>query len=156
MESKATEYEKSLGSARFELDALKKDQASIAAHTEMLTAEKEALELQRQDILDELKEKTAEKDKTIHDSLVTIEAMLQEKEALECSLEEMRSINKQNEINLEARDDALSRLQQENEKLKSEISGLNDENEKCRSLIKEKDRNHFYFFSRILSFEGTE
>jgi hypothetical protein len=57
--SKATEYEKSLGSARFELDALKKDQASIAAHTEMLTAEKEALELQRLDILDELKEKNS-------------------------------------------------------------------------------------------------
>ena len=74
-QDKAERYEASLDSARSEIDILKEDHSSTVAQAELLSTEKEGLELlelQRQDILDEVMEMYAEKDSAINEALSTI------------------------------------------------------------------------------------
>jgi chromosome segregation ATPase len=71
-QDKAERYEASLDSARSEIDILKEDHSSTVAQAELLSTEKEGLELQRQDILDEVMEMYAEKGSAINEALYTI------------------------------------------------------------------------------------
>jgi hypothetical protein len=89
-QDKAERYEASLDSARSEIDILKEDHSSTVAQAELLSTEKEGLELQRQDILDEVMEMYAEKDSAINEALSTIESMLREKEMREENIESLK------------------------------------------------------------------
>ena len=149
-QDKAERYEVSLDSARSEIDTLKEDHSSTVAQAELLSAEKEGLELQRQDILDEVMEMYAEKDSAINEALSTIESMLREKEIREESIESLQDLNIKQSENFKAQEDAWDELRCNNNaainKIQVDLSSSNDQcqmlQEKCTvydTLVEEKD-----------------
>lgn len=133
LKERADQYETSLNEAATEIDIIKKDHASSVAQTELLTSEKEALELQRQDIMEELKEQSEEKDKAIKETLSTIEQILQEKESLSEKVSSLEAEKLDKEKLIAAidteRKEENSRMQQEYKSLLSEVVHLKDQNQ---------------------------
>jgi len=74
-EDKVELNEASLNSVQSEIDTLKEDYLSTIAEAELLSVKKKALELQRQDILDKLKEKSIEKEDAINKALAIIQSI---------------------------------------------------------------------------------
>ena len=149
-QEKAERYEASLDSARSEIDVLKEDHSSTVAQAELLSTEKEGLELQRQDILDEVMEMYAEKDSAINEALSTIESMLGEKELREENIESLKDRNTKQAENFKAQEDAWDELRGNNNAAISEIQvELSSSNDQCQmlqdkctvydTLIEEKD-----------------
>jgi chromosome segregation ATPase len=136
LQETADQYENSLNAATTEIDTIRKDHV---AQTEILTAEKEEHELQRQDIMDELKELSQEKDNAIKEALSTIEKNLQDKESLTekvASLEAEKMDDRQSIADFRNEKEVESeRMQQEQGRLREEVENLQGENQGLHNVI---------------------
>jgi len=131
-EEEAERYGASLNSAQSEINTLKEDHSSSIAQVELLSAEKEALELQRQDIVDELNEKSVEKDTSINKALATIESMLMEKEQLEGNIESLEDQN-------EKQDATMSQMKSDFDAVKEQCDVLQDKCAVNDAIIEKND-----------------
>jgi len=131
-EEEAERYGASLNSAQSEINTLKEDHSSSIAQVELLSAEKEALELQRQDIVDELNDKSVEKDTAINKALATIESMLMEKEQLEGKIESLEDQN-------EKQDATMSQMKTDFDAVKEQCDVLQDKCAVNDAIIEKND-----------------
>jgi chromosome segregation ATPase len=131
-EEEAERYGASLNSAQSEINTLKEDHSSSIAQVELLSAEKEALELQRQDIVDELNDKSVEKDTAINKALATIESMLMEKEQLEGNIESLEDQN-------EKQDATMSQMKTDFDAVKEQCDVLQDKCAVNDAIIEKND-----------------
>ena len=140
LQETADQYENSLNAATTEIDTIRKDHV---AQTEILTAEKEEHELQRQDIMDELKELSQEKDNAIKEALSTIEKNLQDKESLTekvASLEAEKMDDRQSIADFRNEKEVESeRMQQEQGRLREEVENLQGENQDLHTVRSESE-----------------
>jgi centromeric protein E len=140
LQETADQYENSLNAATTEIDTIRKDHV---AQTEILTAEKEEHELQRQDIMDELKELSQEKDNAIKEALSTIEKNLQDKESLTekvASLEAEKIDDRQSIADFRNEKEVESeRMQQEQGRLREEVENLQGENQDLHTVRSESE-----------------
>jgi len=131
-EEEAVRYGASLNSAQSEINTLKEDHSSSIAQVELLSAEKEALELERQDIVDELNDKSVEKDTAINKALATIESMLMEKEQLEGNIESLEDQN-------EKQDATMSQMKTDFDAVKEQCDVLQDKCAVNDAIIEKND-----------------
>ena len=146
-QDKAGKYESSLDGATKEIIDLKRAESSSEEAIQILSAEKEALEIQRQDIVDDFQEQLSEKEKAIQDALGTIESILKEKEMfqetiayLETEREDLEEAISERDINVERLTFENNSLAQDFAKIEVTIENLRKEHaEELQSLQKELD-----------------
>ena len=119
-QDKAEKYESSLEGAAKEISDLKKAESSSEEAIQILSAEKEALEIQRQDIIDEFQEQLSDKEKAIQDSLETMESILKEKEMLQETVVSLETEREALEEVIAVRDHDCARMQASIEKTTKE------------------------------------
>ncbi len=142
----AQQYESSLFGARQEIGDLKEENVSSQAANESLMQEKEALELQRQGIVEKSTAQLEEKETAISEALRNIEQILSEKESLNERIASLEATiaDRDTKINvlqdsLTAKEEDVLRLETTNAEIDQKVNQQNESIQDLRGTLSMKE-----------------